>query len=61
MGYDAWAFGNHEFNFELDTLKKVSEQYKGKTLAGNIYKENGECFLPAYTIVEKGGIKVGWF
>ncbi|AFQ12329.1 2',3'-cyclic-nucleotide 2'-phosphodiesterase [Bacillus cereus FRI-35] len=36
MGYDAWAFGNHEFNFGLDTLKKVSEQYKGKTLAGNI-------------------------
>ncbi|MDI6513169.1 metallophosphoesterase, partial [Bacillus wiedmannii] len=59
MGYDAWAFGNHEFNFGLDTLKKVSEQYKGKTLAGNIYKENGERFLPAYTIVEKGGIKVG--
>ncbi|WP_336969470.1 metallophosphoesterase, partial [Bacillus cereus] len=55
MGYDAWAFGNHEFNFGLDTLKKVSEQYKGKTLAGNIYKENGERFLPAYTIVEKGG------
>ncbi|MBZ8124048.1 bifunctional metallophosphatase/5'-nucleotidase [Bacillus thuringiensis] len=59
MGYDAWAFGNHEFNFGLDTLKKVSEQYKGKTLAGNIYKENGERFLPAYTIVEKGGIRVG--
>ncbi|WP_072181324.1 metallophosphoesterase, partial [Bacillus cereus] len=59
MGYDAWAFGNHEFNFGLDTLKKVSEQYKGNTLAGNIYKENGERFLPAYTIVEKGGIKVG--
>ena len=38
MGYDAWAFGNHEFNFGLDTLKKVSEQYKGKTLAGNICK-----------------------
>ncbi|GLV67016.1 hypothetical protein Bmyc01_56850 [Bacillus mycoides] len=56
MGYDAWAFGNHEFNFGLDTLKKVSEQYKGKTLAGNIYKKNGERFLPAYTIVEKGGI-----
>lgn len=23
MGYDAWAFGNHEFNFGLDTLKKL--------------------------------------
>ncbi|KFM98576.1 bifunctional metallophosphatase/5'-nucleotidase [Bacillus clarus] len=59
MGYDAWAFGNHEFNFGLDILKKVSSQYKGKMLAGNIYKENGERFLPAYTIVEKDGIKIG--
>lgn len=59
MGYDAWAFGNHEFNFGLDILDKISSQYKGSVLAGNIYKENGERFLPAYTIVERDGIKIG--
>lgn len=59
MGYDAWAFGNHEFNFGLDILDKISGQYKGPVLAGNIYKENGERFLPAYTIVERDGIKIG--
>ncbi|WP_375138857.1 bifunctional metallophosphatase/5'-nucleotidase [Brevibacillus sp. RS1.1] len=59
MNYDAWAFGNHEFNFGLDVLDKVSSQYKGSVLAGNIYKENGERFLPAYTIIERGGIKIG--
>ncbi|WP_412678941.1 bifunctional metallophosphatase/5'-nucleotidase [Brevibacillus nitrificans] len=59
MGYDAWAFGNHEFNFGLDILDKISSQYKGPVLAGNIYKENGERFLPAYTIVERDGIKIG--
>ena len=32
---------------------------KGKTLAGNIYKENEERFLPAYTIVEKVELKLG--
>lgn len=59
MNYDAWAFGNHEFNFGLDVLDKVSSQYKGSVLAGNIYKENGERFLPAYTIIERGGVKIG--
>ncbi|WP_373368653.1 bifunctional metallophosphatase/5'-nucleotidase [Brevibacillus formosus] len=59
MNYDAWAFGNHEFNFGLDVLDKVSSQYKGAVLAGNIYKENGERFLPAYTIIERGGVKIG--
>ncbi len=59
MNYDAWAFGNHEFNFGLDVLDKISGQYKGAVLAGNIYKENGERFLPAYTIVERAGVKIG--
>ncbi|WP_370511689.1 bifunctional UDP-sugar hydrolase/5'-nucleotidase [Brevibacillus sp. AG162] len=59
MNYDAWAFGNHEFNFGLDVLDKVSSQYKGAVLAGNIYKENGERFLPAYTIIERAGVKIG--
>ncbi|WP_312109166.1 bifunctional metallophosphatase/5'-nucleotidase [Brevibacillus reuszeri] len=59
MGYDAWAFGNHEFNFGLDTLDKISSQYKGPVLAGNIYKENGERYFPAYTIVERAGVKIG--
>lgn len=59
MGYDAWALGNHEFNFGLDELKKITSQYKGPKLAGNSYKENGERFLPAYTIIEREGIKIG--
>ncbi|NEW07448.1 SH3 domain-containing protein [Paenibacillus sp. SYP-B3998] len=59
MKYDAWVMGNHEFNFGLDVLKKVSSQYNGQLLAGNIYKENGERFMPAYTIIEKAGVKVG--
>lgn len=59
MGYEAWTFGNHEFNFGLDVLDKVSSQFKGPRLAGNVYKENGERFLPAYTIIERDGVKVG--
>ncbi|WP_442604382.1 5'-nucleotidase C-terminal domain-containing protein [Paenibacillus sp. KN14-4R] len=59
MGYDAWALGNHEFNFGLNTLEKISSQYKGPILAGNVYKTNGERFLPASTVIERAGVKIG--
>ncbi len=59
MGYEAWTYGNHEFNFGLDVLDKVSSQFNGTRLAGNVYKENGERYLPAYTIIEREGVKIG--
>lgn len=59
MKYDAWLMGNHEFNFGLDVLDKISSQFHGQALVGNIYKENGERFKPAYTIIEKDGVKIG--
>ncbi|QTD40798.1 5'-nucleotidase C-terminal domain-containing protein [Sporosarcina sp. Te-1] len=58
MEFDAWSFGNHEFNFGVETLERVSGQFQGVKLAGNIYRENGERFLPAYTIFEKDGVKI---
>ena|GEM_PF-260377 len=59
MNYDAWVMGNHEFNFGLDVLAKISSQFHGQPLVGNIYKENGERYMPAYTIIERGGVKIG--
>jgi 2',3'-cyclic-nucleotide 2'-phosphodiesterase / 3'-nucleotidase len=59
MGYDVWEFGNHEFNFGLDILKHIADQFKGQILCGNVYKEDGSRYYPAYTIVERGGIKIG--
>ncbi|WP_339205160.1 5'-nucleotidase C-terminal domain-containing protein [Paenibacillus sp. FSL K6-3182] len=59
MNFDAWVMGNHEFNFGLDVFNKITTQYKGQRLGGNIYKDNGDRFLPAYTIIEKDGIKIG--
>jgi 2',3'-cyclic-nucleotide 2'-phosphodiesterase/3'-nucleotidase len=43
----------------LDVLDKVSTQFNGARLAGNVYKENGERYLPAYTIIEREGVKIG--
>ncbi|WP_313469081.1 metallophosphoesterase, partial [Carnobacterium sp.] len=59
MGYDVWTLGNHEFNFGMDTLTKIADQYTGIKLAGNVYKKNGERFLPASTVIERAGIKIG--
>lgn len=59
MNYDVWVMGNHEFNFGLDVLEKISSQFDGQRLAGNLFKANGDRYMPAYTIIEKDGIKVG--
>ncbi|MBZ9637362.1 5'-nucleotidase C-terminal domain-containing protein [Clostridium sp. FP1] len=58
MGYDVWNMGNHEFNFGLDVLSTVTKQFNGKVISGNIYKEDGSRFAPAYTIIEKEGVKI---
>lgn len=59
MGYDLWTLGNHEFNFELDFLKKNVEAFEGTVLAANIYKKaTGERWLDGYQIFEIDGVRV---
>lgn len=58
IGYDTWTLGNHEFNF-LPKLDKIMKESKAKVLCGNVYKPDGERLASPYTIVEKGGVKVG--
>lgn len=60
MGYDVWNMGNHEFNFGLPVLKNVTDQFKGKLLCGNLYNSDGSRFMPASTVIEKAGIKIGF-
>lgn len=59
IGYDTWTLGNHEFNYGIPKLEKVIKQFNGKVLAGNLYKPDGSLFASPYTIIEKGGVKVG--
>lgn len=59
MKYDAWVMGNHEFNFNHDVLNRTLSKFNGTALSGNIYKEDGTRFLPAYKIIEKDGVKIG--
>ncbi|MEG0817702.1 bifunctional metallophosphatase/5'-nucleotidase [Cetobacterium sp.] len=61
MGYDIFVPGNHEFNFGLDILTKYIDNFKGKSLASNLYyKKDGKEFLEGSTIIEKDGIKIGF-
>lgn len=59
MQYDAWTLGNHEFNWGADNLRSVMAQSKAPVLCANIKNADGTLFTGnAYTIVERGGVKV---
>nr|WP_315464741.1 5'-nucleotidase C-terminal domain-containing protein [uncultured Rhodoferax sp.] len=61
IGYDLFVPGNHEFNFGMETVKNTLSTFKGISLGGNIYKTDGSGrYLPAWTVVERGGIKIGF-
>ncbi len=59
MRYDAAALGNHEFNYGLATLARAAGQAGFPFLAANAYTPEGRRAFPAYTIVERNGVKVG--
>ena len=59
IGYDVWVTGNHEYNFGGDVLKKVISQQKAKVLTGNVKDPEGKPLADGYTIIEKGGAKIG--
>lgn len=60
IGYDAFVLGNHEFDYGIDKLDKLTDQMDFPTLAGNLYKTgSGKSYYPSTTIIEKGGIKLG--
>lgn len=59
IGYDIWVAGNHEYDFGMDTVKRLVDFFKGKTLTGNVYDPQGNRIADAWTIVERSGVKIG--
>lgn len=58
--YDSMTLGNHEFNFGLDLIRKIVEEAEFPVIAANVYNKNdGSHFVKPYTIVERGGVRVG--
>lgn len=63
MGYDAVTLGNHEFDNGLDTLAVVLRKADFPVVCAN-YEVKGtplEGIVKPYTIVRKGGLKIGIF
>lgn len=63
MGYDAATLGNHEFDNGLDTLAEVLKTAHFPIVCAN-YDFRGtilEDIVKPYTIVRKGGLKIGIF
>lgn len=61
LNYNVWTLGNHEFNFGFKYVTKEISEFKGATLAGNIYKADGTRFCDAYKIYDVNGVKVAIF
>ncbi|MEO6528162.1 MAG: 5'-nucleotidase C-terminal domain-containing protein [Gemmatimonadaceae bacterium] len=59
MRYDAAAVGNHEFNFGVPFLERTLKQASFPFLAANAYRTDGTRAFRAWTIVERGGARIG--
>ncbi len=60
MKYDSMTLGNHEFNFGLDLIRKFVQEADFPVIAANVFnKDDGSSFVKPYTIVERGGVRVG--
>lgn len=59
MGYDIWAVGNHEFNFEKEFIVRNINNFKGTVISANIYNEqDGTYFVKPYQLFEINGARV---
>ncbi|HCW53537.1 MAG TPA: bifunctional metallophosphatase/5'-nucleotidase [Clostridium sp.] len=59
LGYDTMTLGNHEFNYGIPALQRIISQFKGTALCGNVYNSDGSRLAAPYTVIERGGVKVG--
>ena len=61
LGYDAWCYGNHEFDRGQQNALALSKLARFPTVMANlVYKKNGRLFPgEPYHIFDKAGLKVG--
>ncbi|HZV02259.1 MAG TPA: bifunctional UDP-sugar hydrolase/5'-nucleotidase [Planctomycetota bacterium] len=62
VGYDAWCIGNHDFDNGRANLSKVVSFLKFPSVSANLHADGDPPLgQKRWTIIEKGGIKVGVF
>lgn len=60
LDYDAVALGNHEFNWGKSVLHSLTTAFQTNVLCANLVTVDGSPSpFPAYTVVERNGIKLG--
>lgn len=60
MKYDAFIFGNHEFNFGSKFVHRIIKELEVPVLTANMtYKKTGELVVKPYIVVEREGVKIG--
>ena len=59
VGYDLAIPGNHEFDYGMDSFFSFVEKANFPYISCNFNKE-GELVLPAYTIIDVAGTKIGF-
>lgn len=52
VGFDAMTVGNHEFDFGLDQLRRLSKQINFPIITSNVYVDGVRLFQPS-TIIDK--------
>ncbi|MGI9104539.1 MAG: bifunctional metallophosphatase/5'-nucleotidase [Terriglobales bacterium] len=58
IGFDAVCYGNHEFDYGIQTARSYQDVEPFPVLAANIFYKDGRPFAKPYAIVEKNGIRV---
>lgn len=59
-GYDIATIGNHEFDYGYENLVNIMKEAKFEVVCADVAKD-GEPIFDANTIIEKGGVKIGFF
>ena len=60
MGYDAMTIGNHEFEYGWQEFARQKNRVPFPVLGANLfYKGTTHPFAQPYTIIERGGIRIG--
>ena len=59
LEYDSMTLGNHEYNFGEDLIVRLQSLAEFPLLAANLSRLDGTMAALPYTIVERGGVRVG--
>ena len=60
-GYDVATIGNHEFDYGYAQLAENMKAAKFKVLCADVLGADGKTIFDANTIIEKDGVKIGFF